>query len=115
MALLNKEAILGASDLKTEDVEVSEWGGTVRVRTMTGAERDALGKSMMVDGKMSTDNYRAKLLSRCIVDEAGNTVFSEADIAALNGKNTLALERVFKAADGLNSLSEATVEAAEKN
>ena len=32
MNLLSKTAILAAQDLQTEDVEVPEWGGAVRVR-----------------------------------------------------------------------------------
>ena len=40
VGLLNRSAILDAEDLKHEDVEVAAWGGTVRVRMMTGAERD---------------------------------------------------------------------------
>lgn len=113
--LLNKEAILGASDLKTEDVEVAEWGGSVRVRNMTGAERDAFGASLMVDGKIDPKGYRVKLLARCIVDENGASLFSEADIDALNGKSNQALERVFAVADRLNSVGEVAVEAQVKN
>ena len=41
MTLLSKSAILCANDLQTEDVDVPEWGGTVRVRSFTGRERDA--------------------------------------------------------------------------
>ena len=42
MSLLSAAEILAADDLPTEDVEVSEWNGTVRVRALTGAERDKL-------------------------------------------------------------------------
>ena len=116
MKLLDKAAILGADDLRTEDVPVEEWGGAVRVRTMTGAERDAFGKSMLgADGKVDPANYRAKLLAKCIVGEDGKPLFSEADIEAMNSKSNAAIERVFKAADRLNSISEAAVEAAVKN
>ena len=38
--LLNKEQIQSVSDLETQDVEVPEWGGTVRLKSLTGAERD---------------------------------------------------------------------------
>jgi hypothetical protein len=33
MTLLSKTAILCANDLQTEDVDVPEWGGAVRVRS----------------------------------------------------------------------------------
>ena len=42
MNLLTKSAILGINDLKHEDVPVPQWGGTVRVRAMTGQERDEI-------------------------------------------------------------------------
>ena len=47
MTLLSKTAILTANDLQTEDVEVPEWGGAVRVRSFTGRERDAFESSMV--------------------------------------------------------------------
>ena len=47
MSLLSKTAILTANDLQTEDVEVPEWGGAVRVRSFTGRERDAFESSMV--------------------------------------------------------------------
>lgn len=47
MTLLSKSAILCANDLQTEDVEVPEWGGAVRVRSFTGRERDAFEASMV--------------------------------------------------------------------
>jgi hypothetical protein len=41
MAILNREAILGAVDLKKELVKVPEWGGEVYISMMTGEARDA--------------------------------------------------------------------------
>ena len=41
MTYLSRDAILQREDIKTEDVEVPEWGGTVRVRGMSGVQRDA--------------------------------------------------------------------------
>ena len=38
--LLNKEQIRQAADIQTQDIEVPEWGGTVRLKSLTGAERD---------------------------------------------------------------------------
>ena len=35
MALLTRDEILAADDIKTEDVEVPEWGGDVRVSVMS--------------------------------------------------------------------------------
>jgi len=40
LTLLTKDAILAAEDAVFEDVHVSEWGGTVRVKALSGLERD---------------------------------------------------------------------------
>jgi len=38
--MLDKSTILAAKDLRTTDIEVPEWGGTVRVKAMSGRERE---------------------------------------------------------------------------
>jgi hypothetical protein len=114
--MLTREAILGAQDLKTVDVEVPEWGGTVRVRVMTAADRNAFGASIvMEDGKTDHAQYAVKMLVRCLVGEDGQPLFTTADLEALNQKSALALKRVFDAADALNALGETQVKEAEKN
>jgi len=47
MGLLTRDAILEAQDLQHEEVYIPEWGGSVRVRTLTGAERDAFEQSIV--------------------------------------------------------------------
>ena len=44
---LTRDAILQATDLTFEDVAVPEWGGVVRVRGLTGTERDAFEASVV--------------------------------------------------------------------
>ena len=51
MTLLSKTAILCANDLKTEDVDVPEWGGAVRVRSFTGRARDAFDHRLPIERK----------------------------------------------------------------
>ena len=41
MALLTKDQILAVADIEYRTVAVPEWGGEVRIRSMTGADRDA--------------------------------------------------------------------------
>lgn len=114
--MLTRDAILGIADLKSEDVDVPEWGGSVRVRTMTGAERDAFGASLRnADGKVDPANYRAKLLIRCVVGDDGRPLFTDADLDALAGKSAPALDRLVAAAERLNTMGAAAVDTAEKN
>lgn len=117
--LLTRDAILAADDLSFEDVPVPEWGGTVRVRTLSGTERDAFEASIVEQrGKKSSvdmRNIRAKLAARTIVDEDGKRLFSERDVELLGAKSASALQRVFEVAQRLNGLSDGDVEELVKN
>lgn len=118
--ILTKDQILEASDLKNEPVEVPEWGGSVLVRTMTGADRDAFESSMITeqpDGtrKPNMSNLRAKLVALTVVDETGNRLFDVSDIDRLALKSASALERVFAAAQRLNGLGAQAEADAAKN
>lgn len=105
MAVLTKDQILAADDLKTEVVSVPDWGGEVIVSTMTGIDRDKLEEAAQGDdGKIGTDNFRAKLLAFTLVDEQGNRLFTENEIEALGRKSASALNKVFNVAMRLNAL-----------
>lgn len=114
MVLLSRDQILNADDLKTEDVTVPEWGGTVRIRTLTGTERDAFEASMVEmkkDGsvKRQVENVRARLVTLCIINEAGEQVFNNADVRLLGNKSAAALDRVAAAAQELNAFSDSDI------
>lgn len=112
MTLLTADQILTADDLDTKDVEVSEWGGSVRVRGLSGRERDRFEASLRDDrGETDTDNIRAKLVGRAVIDETGSRVFTDAQINALGEKSGAVLDRLF---DEIRDLSGMTDEAAEK-
>lgn len=114
MALLSREAILQAQDLPTEDVEIPEWGGTIRVRGLTGAERDAFEQSIVEtrgkNTRMNLRNIRAKLVALTVVDEDGNRIFNDEDAEALGKKSAAALDRIFAVAQRLSGLRPEDVE-----
>lgn len=116
---LTKDQILQANDLPFEDVEVPEWGGKVRVRALTGAERDAFEASIVVRkgnrAELNPVNMRAKLVALTIVDENGNRIFSDSDIEALGRKSASALDRVFQVAQRLSGLRPEDLEEMTKN
>lgn len=114
--MLTKEAILAAEDRPFETVEVPEWGGTVRVQAMSGTDRDAWEATLIgPDRKPNVANIRARLAVMCIVDEAGNRMFSDADAVALGRKNAGVLDRVAEVARRLNKLTEKELEEAKGN
>lgn len=109
MAYLGKADILAAQDLQYEDVAVPEWGGTVRVRGLTGRERDAFEAAVASargkDVKLNLQNVRARLAALSVVDADGARIFDERDIGALGEKSAQALERVFQTAMRLSGLT----------
>lgn len=111
---LTKGEILGADDLPTEDVFCPEWGGGyVTVKTMTGEERDAFEELMIArrkGGKLHTRGLKAKLVQLTAVDEDGNPMFTEAEIAALNKKSCKAVDRLFGIAQRMNGLRQEDVD-----
>lgn len=108
--MLNRESILKATDLKTIDIDVPEWGGSIRIRTMTGAARQEYYR--VTAGKDGTPkNVMEALIVACAVDDAGVPIFSVGDIAELSKKSAIALNKVFEAAAELNGLTQKSVDA----
>lgn len=116
---LSRDAILAANDVQYEDVEVPEWGGTVRVKSLMGKERDALESSMIVGKGKNTNvnlnNLRAKLVARSVVDEDGKRLFSDDDIVALGEKSAAALNRVYEVAQRLSGVTQEDIDELTKN
>lgn len=114
MTYLSADEILGAVDLPAEDVDVPEWGGTVRVRGLNGAERDKFEAAFAAAGKDKAKGYemvRARLAAACIVDESGKRLFhGDAVTRRLGEKSAVALNRVFEVASRLSGLSEEDAE-----
>lgn len=109
-----RDRILSADDRKKEAVFVPQWGLSVFVRTLTGAERDDWEASIVQQrGKATTydlRNIRARLVCKCIVDESGKRVFSDHEAEALGEKSAAALDLLFTVAQRLNALTNADVE-----
>jgi len=112
---LTREQILSAEDIKTEEVEVPEWGGTVLVKGMTGKERDLFEMSFLTGGQSTVENVRAKLVSLTIIDAESKQIFSMADIDTLGQKSAKALDRVFAVAQKLSKIGAEDVKELAKN
>lgn len=114
MAILGKDAILSADDMKTIDIDVPEWGGSVRLRTLTGGERDKF-ESDSIDqrgknNKMNLVNLRARLVGLCAVDEGGKRMFGDNEVSKLGAKSAAVLDKLFTAAQELNGMTQKDVE-----
>ena len=115
--MLNRSQIIAAVDVVIEKVETPEWGGSVFVKSLTGAEKSAFeGEVVSTSGKdvkVKTKDIRAKLLVKTICDKAGVRLFKDADVPEIGKKNSAVLERLFDVSQRLSGLT--GVEALVKN
>ena len=111
MILLNRDQILAAPALRSEDVEIPEWGGVVRVREMTAGEKDAYDMLLVDDQQqLVMKNYRARLVAATACDEAGVRLFGVGDVEALGNLGASAMDRLFEVAARLNHLTSSDIE-----
>lgn len=117
--LLGRDDILWFDDRQYEYVEVPEWGegAVVKVRGMTGSERDAFEGSLMKESadrkrgtRMDWTDLRSKLIVRCVVDEQGERIFTDADVKAVGNKSAAALQRIFEVCQKLSRLTDEDVD-----
>ncbi|CAJ2880310.1 Uncharacterised protein [Burkholderia pseudomallei] len=113
----NKGAILGAAHLKTESVDVPEWGEgvSVIVSEMSGLARDAFYAKKEAKKDMPISESQAALLVATIVDESGAPVLDEADVESLRAQSTTALDRIVAVAVRINGLQANAADDAAKN
>lgn len=110
MALLTKELIVATNDAVDDIVSVPEWGGDVRVRSLSGAERTEL--RLKGEGAPSWD---AMVCALGIIDEKGVNLFTVTETITLAKKHPLVLERIAQRILELSTLTaEARAEAAKK-
>lgn len=116
---LTREEILAKTDLPYEDAEVPEWGGWVRIRALSGKQRDAIEASIVeMNGTKRTvnlQNYRAKIVSASLVDVDGNRLFTEKDVVALGNTSAASLNKAFTIARLISGITDTDVEESVKN
>lgn len=98
--------ILSAEDIPHEDVEVPEWGATVRVRGLTAvaATRFSLG---LENETITLEEMVPSLLLLTLYDPATNEpIFTDGDLAALTRKSGQVLTRLFPVAQRLSGLGD---------
>ncbi|MEO5331317.1 MAG: hypothetical protein H7839_04785 [Magnetococcus sp. YQC-5] len=115
MAILGRQQILDVQDLQTVDVDVPEWGGTVRLRMMSGTEREEMDAFFRTPPEERVAGSRVMLVALCAVDESGGRLFSVADLQPLSTKSGSALDLLSTAAMKMNKLGSYAEGEAEKN
>jgi len=119
---LGREEIHKADDQQYDEVPVPEWAPAgdpdpeqwvLRLKGMTGAERDRFEASMAPRGgskKPNMENFRARLIAWCAVDAEGNRLFNSGDVKMLGSKSAKALGRVLDKCQAMNGLSDSDVD-----
>jgi hypothetical protein len=117
-----KDQIIGAEDLSHEDVDVPEWDVMVRVRGLSGTDRDAYeAKAVAVrkggqDVELRLQDFRSRLLVKCLYDpKTDERVFDDNDIKALGAKSGVVIERLFNVARRLSGMDNESLEEARGN
>jgi len=115
MGILGRDEILAKTTLNRELVDVPELGedAQVWVRGLTAFERDEYEQSLLrAKGSGRRQqlvpafmNAKARLCVKCVVDEAGNRVFSDRDADALGKTPAAALDRIVQVAHRLSGMS----------
>ena len=110
---LTAESILQSEDFTYDEVDCPEWGGTVRIRSMSGTQRVTLKKAI----EQGQNDIDEMVCVMCIVDADGNRIFNRSQIGELGKKNTKAISRVAKRIVEISGLRdpEKAVKDAEKN
>ncbi|MBF0438305.1 MAG: hypothetical protein HQL93_04200 [Magnetococcales bacterium] len=112
---LNREQILDAVDLKTVAVDIPEWGGSVNIRTFTGAVRDEFMTTMKEKQNGPVVDASALLVSLSVVGDDGQRLFSKADLTTINGKSGLVIGRLANEIMKLNQMGPEGDKETEKN
>lgn len=100
--VLGRDDILAVNDQKIVDVEVPEWGGVVRLRSLDASELLEFTDS---SAKGRADSS-VKALLLCAVNGNGERIFTEKDVAVLKKKSLRAFMRIQKVVLELNGLTE---------
>jgi hypothetical protein len=112
---LNKEQILSADDAGLLEVNVPEWGGSVYIRCMSVASRDAYENDWVQNKHKGVENFRTKFLQKVLCDAEGQLLFTEQEIATLGTKSARVMNRLWEKAMKHNALAESDVEELAKN
>lgn len=133
MALLNRNQILEAKDIKTKVIPVPEWGGEVIIKQLSAKEYNDITMNMVNIRKMAAKqlskknadenledaineiaikNQKILLIIKSVVDENMKPLFTEADLELLYQKNTNVIDRIIAEIEEFNSVS---TEDAKKN
>lgn len=119
--LLTFDEIVAAQDIQHDYVDVPEWGGRVKVKSLTGEERGKVFAAIRAHGKQIHDEdeaqsiFYARVIAASMVDEDDKLVIGQKNALALTKKSSAALTRVYKVCARLSGLGDEELEKAKSD
>jgi hypothetical protein len=98
--LLKFDDVIAVDDLQFRDVEVPEWGGTVRLRALSAAEAKKFNEGN--DQSAYKRESALQLVALAMVDEEGNRVIKPENLEAFRKKSVKVIMRLATIATELN-------------
>lgn len=114
--LTSANAILQSDDFRYEEIEVPEWGGSLRLKSLSGTERTAVIR-MLNQKKDTVDGVYEKVIIFSAVDADGRKIFedNQSTLSILQGKDAGVTQRIAMKALELSGLGPNSKDDAEKN
>ena len=112
-----RDQILASDDIPSEKVPVPEWGVTVEVRGMTGAERTRImDKAVDQQGGVNLQFvYPEIVIATSFDDVTGEQIFKPSDRDTLLTKSAVALDRLAQVGMKLYGFTQESSDAAGKD
>ena len=112
-----RDQILASTDIPSEKVQVPEWGVTVEVRGMTGAERTRImDKAVGQGGEVNLQFvYPEIVIATSFDDTTGEQIFKPSDRDVLLTKSAVALDRLAQVGMRLSGFTQESADAAGKD
>ncbi|WP_186079350.1 hypothetical protein [Burkholderia gladioli] len=112
--MLTKEKLLAAVATRTEDVHVAGLDDVVRIKVMSGYDRDAFQKVVQTQG-LTDSVYFSALVAATVVTEGGEPMFCAEEVDLLRQGHAELIRQIGLECQRVNGLGQKAVDAEEKN
>ena len=109
--LLTRAELDAAEDIEYRVVHIPEWGGSIRLRALTGSDRDSYDAEswrLSQAGAGPIADFRVRRVARAIVDADGKRLYSDKDVAALGKRSGAVLDRLDDIVSEMSGLTDAS-------
>lgn len=112
--MLSRDQIKECSDRRVKEVEIEEWGGSVRIQSLSVQGQVDFEEASLKEGAGKQAAIFAMILA-CAIDEKGDKLFKPEDVSFLQEKSPTAILKLFNACLALNAIKELDINEKAKN